>query len=195
MVNQGQNNPPATYAELEALPDNVVGEIVNGRLIATPRPAPTHAETSSGLGILLGGPYRYGIGGPGGWRIIDEPELHLGDDVLVPDLAGWRLERMPDLPSTPFFDLAPDWICEVLSPSTERIDRGDKLAIYRREGVPHVWLVNPLSQTLEVLRLAEDGYLLVAVHTAAEVVRAPPFDAVQLDLGLLFGAPPSADPG
>ena len=179
----------ATYADLEALPSNLVGEIVSGRLIASPRQAPRHAQASSDLGVLLGGPFRLGRGGPGGWWILDEPELHLGQDVQVPDLAGWRRERLPRLPETAYFDLVPDWVCEVLSPSTERLDRGEKLSVYRREQVAHVWLVSPLARTLEVMRLTSEGFLLVGVHSAPGVVRAEPFDAVGLDLALLFDVP------
>jgi len=188
MVNVPYEKADATYADLEALPSNLVGEIVSGRLIASPRPAPRHARTSSDLGVLLGAPFRFGRGGPGGWWILDEPELHLGRDVVVPDLAGWRRERMPRLPETAYFELVPDWACEVLSPSTERLDRGEKLEIYRREQVAHVWLASPLVRTLEVLRLTDDGFLLVAVHTAPAQgpVRAEPFDAVELDIGLVF---------
>jgi Uma2 family endonuclease len=181
----------ATYADLEALPSNQVGEIVNGRLVATPRPGVPHARASSELGGLITPPFRHGRGGPGGWWILDEPELHLAEDVLVPDLAGWRRERLPTLPQTAFLDLAPDWACEVLSPSTERLDRGEKLAIYRREQVAHVWLLNPVERPLEVLRLTPEGFLLVAVHAEPVAVRAEPFDAVELDLGLLFGEPPA----
>src|SRR6476646_4505786 len=109
---------PDTYADIEALPPNQVGEIVRGVLYANPRPASPHAAAASAVGEELGPPFKRGRGGPGGWVILDEPELHLGEDVLVPDLAGWRRERMPELPRAAFFTLAPDWACEVLSPST-----------------------------------------------------------------------------
>src|SRR5436305_207687 len=120
----------ATYADIEALPEHLTGEILDGELFVSPRPAPPHAEASSALGVILGGPFRFGRGGPGGWRILDEPELHLGGDVVVPDLAGWRLERMPALPKIAWFELAPDSVCEVLSPSTVVHDRHRKLAFY-----------------------------------------------------------------
>ena len=147
---------PATYDDLMALPDNLVAEIIGGELHASPRPAPAHAVAGSSIGALITSPYSFGRGGPGGWWILDEPELHLGPDVLVPDCAGWRKSRMPLRPATAYFPLAPDWICEVLSPSTVQIDRARKLGIYAREGVSHAWLVDPLARTLEVLRL-EDG--------------------------------------
>src|SRR5688572_17440640 len=133
----------ATYADFDAVPPNRVAEIINGELRTTPRPAPPHAEAASVLGGELHGPFRKGIGGPGGWRILDEPELHLQADILVPDLAGWRRGRMPHLPQTAYFELPPDWVCEVLSPSTEAVDRADKMPIYAREGIPYAWLLDP----------------------------------------------------
>jgi Uma2 family endonuclease len=127
---------PATYDDLIEVPDHLVAEIIDGELHTTPRPAPRYADASSGLGGALRGPFDRGRGGPGGWRILDEPELHLGPDVLVPDLAGWRRERLPALPDEAYFTLAPDWVCEVLSPSTMALDRTRKLAVYVREQVP-----------------------------------------------------------
>src|SRR5690606_30130204 len=123
-----------------------------------PRPAAIHAVAASVLGGELSGPFHRGRGGPGGWVILDEPELHLGGDVLVPDLAGWRRERMPEIPDAAGFELAPDWVCEVLSPSTEAVDRAQKVRLYAREGVAHVWLLNPRGRTLEVLALDGSGY-------------------------------------
>jgi len=147
-----------------------------------------HAHTASILHIVLGAPFSMGSGGPGGWWIVYEPELHFGRDVLVPDLAGWRRERLPKPPSPdePFMTRAPDWICEVLSPSTARIDRTRKLPIYHREGVAHAWLVEPRTQTLEVFRREPAGWLLTVTHGNGEVVRAEPFDAVPLRLGSLW---------
>ena len=179
----------ATYADLVALPENLVGEILAGELVASPRPAPRHSFTASGLGGILGPPFWFGRGGPGGWWILDEPELHLGGvggDVVVPDLAGWRRPRMPALPEAAFFELAPDWVCEVLSPATQRYDRVQKLAIYARERVAHYWLINPTERTLEVLRLDGEGYRIVGTHVDDAKVRAEPFDAVELELGLLW---------
>jgi Uma2 family endonuclease len=125
-------------------------------------------------------------GGPGGWIVLDEPELHLHGDVLVPDLAGWRRERMPELPDAAAFELAPDWVCEVLSPSTAAVDRADKLPIYAREGVQHAWLLDPTAKTLEVLRLEGDAWRLLATWRDEAVVRAEPFDAFELDLAVLW---------
>jgi Uma2 family endonuclease len=141
----------ATYQDVLDAPENKVAEILDGELFLSPRPAPRHAVASSRLGFLIGGPFDQTGGGPGGWWILDEPELHLGEHVVVPDLAGWRRERMPAIPEEAFFSLAPDWVCEVLSPSTARIDRGRKLRIYAAAGVAHAWFVNPLERTLEVL--------------------------------------------
>jgi Uma2 family endonuclease len=176
----------ATYDDLRALPDHVVGEILDGELHVSPRPAPRHALTSSVLGGELGPPFHGGRGGPGGWWILDEPELHLERDVVVPDLAGWRRERMPKLPEEAFFSIAPDWVCEVLSPKTARIDRLKKLRIYAREHVRHAWLVDPIEQTLEVLRLDQERWTIVTAAGGAEVVRAEPFEAIELELARLW---------
>jgi Uma2 family endonuclease len=177
---------PATYADLEALPDNVVGELIGGVLHASPRPAAPHALAASRLGIALGGPFDRGRNGPGGWYIVDEPELHLGEDVLVPDLAGWRRERMPRHPRTAAYTLAPDWACEVLSPSTKALDRKVKLPVYAREGVRHLWLMDPEARTLEVFRLEGAEYSLRGTYSGAAVVRAEPFEAAELELAYLW---------
>ena len=177
----------ATYEDLLALPENLVGEILFGQLHTHPRPAPKHAQAYSALGGNLGGAYDWGKGGPGGWRILDEPELHLGGDIIVPDIAGWRRERMPALPETAWFELAPDWACEILSPSTARTDRALKMSIYARERVPHLWLVDPDARTLEVYRLQDDGHwLLLATLKEDDPVKQPPFDAITFALGSLW---------
>jgi hypothetical protein len=178
---------PATYADLQALPEHVVGEIVAGDLHVSPRPAAPHTVAASRLGGGLSGPFDEGRGGPGGWIILYEPELHLGDDVLVPDLAGWRRERMPRPPRTAAFTLAPDWVCEVLCPSTAALDRGIKLPVYGREGVRHIWLMDPEARTLEVFRLEGARYVLLVTHTGLARVRAEPFEALELDLSFLWG--------
>ncbi|AKU96305.1 hypothetical protein AKJ09_02969 [Labilithrix luteola] len=177
---------PATYADIEALPPNVVGEIIAGILYTHPRPAIPHATATSVLGGELGPPFHRGKGGPGGWVILFEPELHLIEDVLVPDIAGWRREHMPEIPNGAYFTLAPDWACEVLSPSTELVDRARKLPVYAREKVTHVWFVQPIAQLLEVYRLDGETYRLVATHGADEVVRAEPFSAIELELAALW---------
>jgi Uma2 family endonuclease len=177
---------PATYDDLLAVPDNLVAEIVDDELWTSPRPAPRHAVASSRLGGEL--ITRFGTGRPpGGWLILDEPELHLGGHAVVPDIAGWRLERMPALPETAYFALAPDWVCEVLSPSTALLDRAKKLRVYAEARVAHAWLVDPVLRTLEVLRRNETGHwTLLDTHGGASLVRAEPFDAIEVDLSLLW---------
>jgi len=182
---------PATYEDLLVLPEHVVGEIIDGELIVSPRPALEHAATSSELGAELGMAFGRGRGGPGGWWIFDEPELHLGRDVLVPDLAGWRKERVPQRPSGPYATVAPDWVCEVLSPSTVRVDRSAKLRIYARERVSYVWLVDPLQRTLEVLQLDAGGWRPLGTHAGDEKARAKPFDAIELELAILWPEAPA----
>jgi Uma2 family endonuclease len=152
----------------------------------SPRRGPAHARAASVLGDVIGGPFDRGAGGPGGWWILDEPELHLQGpgEPIVPDLAGWCTERMPELPDT-HFDLAPDWICEVLSPSTESLDRSDKMPIYAAAGVRYAWLVDPLLETLEVFR-REGNRWFVEVYRGSRSVRAKPFDAVEIDLSPLW---------
>ncbi len=135
---------------------------------------------------MLVPPYRFGDGGPGGWWIPDEPELHLAEDIVVPDLAGWRRERMPDLPDEAFFGLSPDWVCEVLSPSTSRLDRTRKLPVYARAGVPYAWLIDPVAQTLEVYRLESGHWIVAATHGGEARVNAEPFEEITLDLTRLW---------
>lgn len=177
---------PATYADIEALPEHVVGEILDDELIVSPRPASPHAWAASQLGADLIGPFGREKGGPGGWIILDEPELHFGRQVMVPDLSGWRRERMPRMPDLPFFELPPDWVCEILSPSTARIDRSRKMRHYARVRVQHIWLVDPIATTLEVFRLDGDGWRLVDTYGGDDPIRPEPFDAVPLDLANLW---------
>lgn len=174
---------PATYEDLVKLPDHLVAEIIDGELHASPRPAPRHAVAYARATGLLGSAFDSGRTGPGGWWILAEPELHLGPDVLVPDLAGWRRTRMPRVPETAYFPLAPDWICEVLSPSTASLDRTKKLAIYAREGVGHAWLIDPIARTLEILRLEAGRWTIIVTHAGEAAVRAEPFDAIEFNLG------------
>lgn len=177
---------PATYDDLIALPEHVVGEIIDGELHVTPRPAPRHAVAASVLGGEIVAAYHSGRRGPGGWWILFQPELHVRADVVVPDFGGWRRSTMPAIPDAAYFTIAPDWICEVLSPATARIDRLKKLRIYARERVGHAWLIDPIARTLEVLRLENDRWSIVTVHGGNETVCAEPFDAVSLDLVLLW---------
>lgn len=177
---------PACYEDLFDLPAHVVGEIVNGRLITHPRPAPRHARASSSIGMEVGNPYDKGRGGPGGWWILDEPELHLGGDIFVPDLAGWRRERMPSLPETAWFEQVPDWVCEVLSPGTARFDRTEKMPLYATRGIGHLWLVDPDLRTLESCENQQGRWLLLASHAADASVRVKPFDEVAIELASLW---------
>lgn len=177
---------PTTYADLEALPPHVVGEILTGELYASPRPASPQAWAGSRLIGLLG-TFDLGTQGSGGWTLLSKPELHLGPDVLVPDLAAWRRERLPVLPRTAALKLAPDWVCELLSPSTEARDRVLKLPIYAREGVEFVWLVDPDVRTLEVFHLTGPHYTLLASYAENAPVRAEPFATLEFSLGVLWG--------
>jgi Uma2 family endonuclease len=177
---------PASYEDLLAVPDHLVAEIIDDELFTSPRPAPRHAAATSALMGLLHGPFDLARTGPGGWRILFEPELHLGDDVLVPDIAAWRRERMPKLPDEPYFCTPPDWICEVQSPSTAALDRGRKLGVYARAAVHHAWMLDPIGETLEVLQLESGRWTILATHVEREVVNAEPFQALGLELTLLW---------
>ena len=182
----------ATYQDVLDAPAHLNAEIIGGDLRLTPRPAGPHTAVTSSLGSLVGSPFGHGINGPGGWIILDEPELHLGSEIVIPDLAGWHRARLPSVPHEAFFTLPPDWVCEVLSPSTEVMDRSEKLPVYARAGVGHAWLVDPVQRMVEVMRLHEGKWLLLGVHHDDQRVRAEPFDELELDLGLLWAdiAPP-----
>jgi Uma2 family endonuclease len=182
---------PATYDDLLHLPAHVVGELVGGELIASPRPASPHAHAASVIGMDLGAPFQRGRGGPGGWWLVYEPELHLGADVLVPDFAGWRVERMPAPPvDVPFYAQVPDWVCEVTSPSTSAIDRVRKMPIYATAGVDWIWLVDPRERLLEAFQNQDGRWLRVSAHSGDENARIQPFDAVPLELGALWLSSP-----
>ena len=194
----GSEKDRATYDDLCAVPDHLVAELVDGELVVSPRPSARHALVTSRLGAQLGhafdGPSG-GADGPGGWVVLDEPELHLGPDVLVPDLAAWRRTRLPSIPDAPFLTLTPDWVCEVLSPRNTVLDRVQKLPIYAREGVGHAWSIDAVAHTLEVFRLHDGRWLLEAVHHGDGAVAATPFDALAVsmarwwaDLGAVIGA-------
>lgn len=176
---------PATYADVLSAPEHMVAEIVDGELYTSPRPATPHARAS----VVLSGDLLQGFDGPpgggaapGGWWILAEPELHLGADVLVPDLAGWRRDRLPAIPNVVGITQAPDWVCEVLSPATARLDRAKKMRIYAREGVGHLWLLDPIARTLETYRLDGAHWVVLATYVDDDAVRAAPFDAVALTM-------------
>ena len=178
---------PATYDDLLKLPDDKIGEIVDGELYASPRPAGRHASCAFTLSSEIGPPFQGKRGGPGGWLFLFEPELHLADDKLVADLAGWRRDRLPCVPDAPVLTLAPDWVCEILSPSTERLDRVRKLPAYARHGVGHAWLINPSTRTLEVYRREGGSWVLAGTHADDAIVRAEPFGAIEQDLLRVWG--------
>lgn len=187
-----ERNSPSVEAAFQAAPPEMVAEILDGELHVSPRPARPHTNVASNLGGVLQAPFKFGRGGPGGWVILDEPELHLGPrpDKLVPDLAGWRRERLPDAvggaDAPAYYDLAPDWVCEVLSKSTRRIDKREKMRIYAREGVRYVWQMDPLASSLDIFRLEGRNWLLVDSFVGDESVRAEPFDAIELELALVW---------
>lgn len=196
-----RSRPRATYEDVLAAPKHLVAEVLFGVLYTFPRPAAKHTRATSRLGGELDGPFDRGRGGPGGWIILDEPELHFGakgeEDILVPDLAGWRRQRMPEVPDVVFFTLAPDWVCEVLSDSTRAIDRSEKMQVYARERVSHLWFIDPIARTLEVFQLVVPKkktkrgrkgatWNLLGVWRDDARVRAEPFDAIELELGSLW---------
>jgi len=182
---------PATLDDLRGVPETMIAELVDGELMASPRPSTSHSNVAGGLTAELRDPFQSGAGGPGGWWILYEPELHLTGDVLVPDFAGWRRERLPQMPDAPFLEQPPDWICEILSPSTAGFDRVRKMPVYLRERVEHVWLVDPAARTIEAFRLDGVRWLLVGNYAGTGRVRIEPFEARELDLSKLWldGAP------
>ncbi len=168
----------------------MTGQVIGGRLVVLPRPAPPHVNAAGAIDKQIGAPYQFGVGGPGGWWILPEPELELGIEpdfeVIDPDLAGWRRTRMPHLPESASFPLAPDWVCEVLSPSTKVHDRGEKMPFYARVGVGHGWIVDPIECTLEVFRNDAGVFRPISTHRGDVTVRVEPFDAVELNLAYLW---------
>ncbi|MEM9188951.1 MAG: Uma2 family endonuclease [Myxococcota bacterium] len=177
------------WHELDAVPEGRFAEIVAGQVRVLPRPGLRHARAASKLGASLDGSFGFDAGGPGGWVLLDEPDLRIGDELRSPDLAGWRTERFVAPDGRKPFVVAPDWVCEVLSPSTARFDRVEKMPLYASFGVQHLWLIDPEAQTLEIYRRSSELWLAVASHAASTVIRAEPFDAVELDLGALWRLP------
>lgn len=178
---------PATWEDLDLVPEGYLGEIVDGNIVVSPRPDAPHMEVSSDLGVLLGNPFRFGVGGPGGWVIRDEPRVRFdARTIRVPDLAGWRQERYA-APRRGPLTVVPDWICEILSPGTTRRDRAEKMPLYAAHGVRHLWIIDPVLQILEVYRLRDGAWTSVATHVADAKVRVEPFDAVELDLTQVWG--------
>lgn len=173
----------ATYDDLLAVPDTKIAEIIDGELVVSPRPAIPHARAASALHADLV-PFDRPAGAagePGGWWLLFEPELHFDDDVLVPDLAGWTRARLPKLTDVPFFTLAPDWLCEVVSPSTARYDRVQKLRIYARTGVETVWIVDPRARTIEVFVRDGEHWRMASASDGTAPIRVAPFEALALE--------------
>ena len=175
---------PTLYEQLEALPEGLTGEILNGQLYTQPRPSGPHGLAGSVLGMRLGPPFQFGENGPGGWWIIDEPELHFicNTEVDVPDLAGWRRSRLPRIPQDHRYEVVPDWVCEVLSPSTESKDREVKMPIYARFGVAYAWLIDPRAHTLEAYALEGGAWRDIGRFAGGALVSVPPFEAVEIAL-------------
>jgi Uma2 family endonuclease len=172
----------ATYEDLYSIPDNMTGEIINGELITTPRPSRKHAYSATVLGEEIGPPYRRGRGGPGGWIILDEPELGLGEDILVPDLGGWKRERFPIEEETNYISVAPNWVCEVLSPRTLRNDKVKKMPIYARQAVEYIWLIDPIVMTMDAFRLESGRWLLLGSFSENDKVQIEPFQEIEINL-------------
>jgi Uma2 family endonuclease len=174
---------PVTYDDLRRVPEHLVAEIVDGELFTSPRPAMRHSHAA----LQLGGALLNGFDGSDrdddeGWLFAIEPELHFGADVVVPDLAAWRRTRLRSIPDVAAMTLPPDWVCEVLSPSTARLDRARKMSVYAREGIRHMWILDPINRTLETYRLEDGRWIVIATHAGDDAVRAEPFDAQPLTM-------------
>jgi Uma2 family endonuclease len=176
-----------TYEDLYSIPENMTGQIINGELVVTPRPSRKHGYSTTALGAAVAAPYQLGQGGgPGGWVIIIEPEIGLGENIMVPDLAGWKEERYPEEEPHNWISVVPDWICEVLSPSTIRVDKVRKMPIYAQHGVPYFWLIDPAAKTLDVFRLASAQWLLLGTYVEDDKVQAEPFSEIEINLSDLW---------
>jgi Uma2 family endonuclease len=186
MATLARSRRPATVRDLDDLPEDVIGQIVDGELIVHPRPDHPHVSVATRLTWMLVGPFDLELNGPGGWVILAEPRILFGEQLLIPDLAGWKRDRFVAPRKGPY-TLSPDWVCEILSPSTARFDRVTKLPLYRHAGIGHVWVIDPIARTLEVLRRHEESWLIAAAYQNQDKVRAEPFGAVEIDLSLLWG--------
>jgi len=177
----------AVYDDLYSIPENMTGQIIDGELIVTPRPSRYHVYAASALGSELGPPYQFGRGGgPGGWIILIESEIKMGEDILVPDLAGWRKERFPSFEETNWISVPPDWVCEVLSPGTLRLDKIKKMRLYGQNGVKHFWLIDPIAKTLDVIRLESGRWMAAGCFVEDDKARAEPFQEIEIDLSNLW---------
>lgn len=186
----GQPKRPATYADLEAVPEHLVAEIIDGELMTHPRPSFRHGAAATSLADELAGPFQKRRGGPGGWVFVVEPEIKFGDDILVPDIVGWRRERLPGYPDKNYFTIAPDWVCEILSGSTEKRDRTLKMRIYADAGIPYLWLIDPRLQILETFENNAGRWTKIGDYNSDDEVRAPPFDAISFSLADLWPLDP-----
>jgi Uma2 family endonuclease len=180
----------ATYADLVAVAEPLVAEIIAGELYTSPRPAVPHTLAASAIGSVLFDRFNRptdGADAPGGWWILFEPELHFGEDVLVPDVAGWRRARMPSCPKTAAITMPPDWACEVVSPSTGALDRARQMPVYPREGVGHFWIVDPILHTIEVYRLEDGRWIVAGAYGGSEALRLEPFETIALEVTRWWG--------
>lgn len=200
MVAKPSARKRATYQDVLDAPEHVVAEVIDGNLYLFPRPRFRHARNATVLGTFLTSAFDLGINGPGGWLILFEPELHVGNpeepDIVVPDIAGWRKERLDEgaMEDPAFITIPPDWTCEVLSKSTTRVDRTKKLPIYAREKVGHVWLADAQTRLIEVFRYSRGGFILVGTYGGTDSIRAEPFAEVEIAPAFVWGrSPPPAD--
>jgi Uma2 family endonuclease len=187
-LNMHARTRPSLYEQLEALPEGLTGEILDGQIYTQPHPSLPHGLAASSLVDELVRPFQKGRGGPGGWCIIAEPELHFIHDIEVdvPDLAGWRRERMPLLPEGHRVTVVPDWVCEILSKSTTSVDREVKMPIYARFGVPYAWLIDPRARILEAYALEAGSWREIGRFAGSDRVSVAPFDAVTINLADLW---------
>jgi Uma2 family endonuclease len=172
----------AIYADLEAVHPHLVAEILDGELITHPRPRQRHSRGASRILATLGSPFDIGTTGPGGWKFYSEPEFHFDDHVVVPDVAGFYADRTVEPVDGVYITSVPDWVCEILSPTTEVYDRGSKWRIYHEVKVGHYWLFDPRIRTLEVYEWRKADWLQLGLYTGADIVTARPFDAVAIPL-------------
>jgi Uma2 family endonuclease len=177
---------PATYEDLLKVPDNLIAELIDGELFTSPRPPSRYMRAASRLYRQVGNAFDADEVGATNWWITFADQINLEPDVFVPDVAGWRRERVPDWPRDEYWNVAPDWVCEVVSPSTGRLDRVRKLPGYAFHGIPYAWMLDPLLQTLEVYRLEQGRWVTIATHGGDDVVRAEPFEAAEIRLASLW---------
>ncbi len=176
----------ATYDDLHNIPENSVGQLIDGELFVTPRPSRKHIYTASTLDMRIGTPFQFGEGGPGGWVILVEPEIALGDNILVPDLAGWKKEHFPVSEETNWISVVPAWVCEILSPGTIRTDKARKMPLYAQHGISHLWIIDPIARTLDVFQLESGRWIVMGTFLEDDKVRAEPFHEIEIDLGNLW---------